>query len=276
MCLNLENRFMIENYANNNGLVNQEQINHSIINQGFSESTILLIDNFTNNILNGKSNLTKFNQKEHAGLCCAGEVLIGAYVVCNYARTSLTTSGDAFESKRNVPNWEIDELQEKLVQEWAESKQIWFPNAEEERESVYGCMIAPGAEAKVFYKDNETSVIKLRTSIYATLERAFESIVLHNTLFPETPMNVIGFTRDKDGLFRTILTQPYVCCDRLATKEEIDSMVGEKGFIDNHNGQGVNYISERLHLEDMHPANVFIDSISLKPVCIDCIVKFKR
>jgi hypothetical protein len=46
-------------------------------------------------------------------------VLIGAYVVCNYARTSLTTSGDAFESKRNVPNWEIDELQEKLVQEWA-------------------------------------------------------------------------------------------------------------------------------------------------------------
>ena len=69
-------------------------------------------------------------------------MLIGAYVVCNYARTSLTTSGDAFESKRNVPNWEIDELQEKLVQEWAESKQIWFPNAEEEIESVYGSMIA--------------------------------------------------------------------------------------------------------------------------------------
>lgn len=149
---------MIENYANNNGLVDQEQINHSIINQGFSESTILLIDNFTNDILNGKSNLTKFNQKEHAGLCCASEVLIGAYVVCNYARTSLTTSGDAFEGKRNVPNWEIDELQEKLVQEWVESKQIWFPNAEEEIESVYGSVIAQGAEAKVYYKDNEKSM----------------------------------------------------------------------------------------------------------------------
>ena len=86
MCLNLENRFMIENYANNNGIVNQEQINNSIINQGFSESTIILINNFTSDILNGKSNLTKFNQKEHAGLCCAGEVLIGACIVCNYAR----------------------------------------------------------------------------------------------------------------------------------------------------------------------------------------------
>lgn len=75
---------------------------------------------------------------------------------------------------------------------------------------------------------------------------------------------------------RTILTQPYVGCERLATKEEIDLMVGNIGFIDNYNGQGVNYISERLHLEDMHPANVFVDSISSKPVCIDCIVKFKR
>jgi hypothetical protein len=137
-------------------------------------------------------------------------------------------------------------------------------------------MIAQGAEAKVYYKDNDTSVIKLRTSIYATLERAFESIVLHNALFPETPMNVIGFTRDKDGLFRTILTQPYIGCKRLATKEEIDLMVEGKDFIDNYNGQGVNYINDRLHLEDMHPANVFIDSVSSKPVCIDCIVKFKR
>lgn len=203
-------------------------------------------------------------------------MLIGAYLVCNYARTSLTTSGNASECEKLAPNWQIDELQEKLVQEWAEVMNIWFPSAEENIESEYGNMIAQGAEAKVYYKDNDTSVIKLRTSIYATLERAFESIVLHNALFPETPMNVIGFTRDKDGLFRTILTQPYIGCKRLATKEEIDLMVEGKDFIDNYNGQGVNYINDRLHLEDMHPANVFIDSVSSKPVCIDCIVKFKR
>ena len=137
-------------------------------------------------------------------------------------------------------------------------------------------MIAQGAEAKVYYKDGDTSVVKVRTSIYATLSRALESIVLHNTLFHETPMNVIGFTRDADGLFRSISTQPYIGCKRLATKEEIDQMVAEKGFKDNLDGRGVNYIGERLHLEDMHPANVFIDMISNTPVCIDCIVKFIR
>ena len=86
----------------------------------------------------------------------------------------------------------------------------------------------------------------------------------------------IGFTRDSDGLFRIILTQPFIGCQRLATKAEIDEMVSEKGFHDNCDGSGVNYISERLHLEDMHPANVFIDPQSCKPICIDCIVKFVK
>ena len=38
----------------------------------------------------------------------------------------------------------------------------------------------------------------------------------------------------------------------------------------------VPYNSSRLQLEDMHPANVFVEEQSLLPVCIDCIVKFKR
>jgi hypothetical protein len=89
-------------------------------------------------------------------------------------------------------------------------------------------------------------------------------------------MNAFGFTRDSDNLFRIILTQPYVRCLRLATKQEIDTLVSEKGFHDNGDGQGVNYISDRIALEDMHPANVFIDEVSSKAICIDCIVKFKN
>ena len=53
-------------------------------------------------------------------------------------------------------------------------------------------------------------------------------------------------------------------------------MVLSKGFRDNGDGNGVNYISERLHLEDMYPANVFIDQLTSTPICIDCIVKFRK
>ena len=265
---------MSKELLNSASPISIELIYAAIRDNGFSEQTTQLIDNFTNDILNGKTNLTQFNQAEHAGLCCAGEMLIGAYLVSCYARTSFEASANASASQVSPGNWEIDELQEKLVQQWAEARGIWFDNAERDIEAEYGPMIAQGAEAKVYYQNGDTSVIKLRTSIYATLGRALESIVLHNALFAETPMNVIGFTRDFEGMFRIICTQPYVTCKRLATKQEIDLMVAQKGFRDNGDGRGVNYIGERLHLEDMHPANVFIDALTDQPICIDCIVKF--
>ena len=255
----------------------QDQINTSIKYNGFSEHTLQLIDNYTNDILNGRTNLDRFNLPEHAGVCTAGAPLIGAYIVCNYARTSLEASRDAGTGQTSSPtNWEVDAKQEELVQQWAEAKRLWFLHAEQLFTTQFGPQIAEGAEAKVYYKDGFTSVVKARTSIYSTYSKALEAIVLHNTLFPETQMSVIGFTRDTDGLFRCILTQPYIGCKRLATKAEIDEMVFAKGFRDNYGGQGVNYIGDRLCLEDMHPANVFIDDISNQPICIDCIVKFVK
>ena len=246
----------------------------SIRENGFSARSIELIDNFINDILNGRTNLDRFNQQEHAGLCTADSPLIGAYAVCCYARASFEPSANAPESQGSPANWEIDAKQEECVEQWARAKGIWFSNPEKVFTSVYGPMIAKGAEAKVYYKAGDTSVIKERCSIYSTLDKALEAIVLHNALFPETQMISIGFTRDADGLFRIILTQPYIDCLRLATKAEIDEMVAAKGFHDNGDGNGVNYIGDRLHLEDMHPANVFIDQQSGKPICIDCIVKY--
>ena len=237
---------------------------------------IQYIDQQISDIQNGTRDLLQFNQPEHAGVCSAGPLLIGALLVCDLARESLSTGGDATSGQGRPSNWQIDESQEQYVQKWAEAKGIWIPEAEEWLQSKYGSMMAQGAEAKVYGRTGDTHVIKLRTSIYATLGRALEAIALHNYLFPQTIMRVIGFTRDADELFRIILTQPYIECKRLATKAEIDAMVNRKKIADNGDGNGVNYISPRLHLEDMHPANVFVEQSSDAPVCIDCIVKFRR
>ena len=238
------------------------------------------IDKRINDILYGTRDLPQFNQPEHAGVCSAGPLLIGALIVCYNTRESLSTSSNApgcQGTARIAPsNWQIDEAQEQALQQWAEANGVWIPEADEWLAENYGQMIASGAEAKVYYKTGDTHVVKARTSIYATLGRAIEAIALHNALFPESIMRVFGFTRDADGLFRILLTQPYIECKRLATKAEIDEMVAAKGFHDNGDGNGVNYVSERLHLEDMHPANVFIEPLTDKPICIDCIVKFVR
>ena len=247
-----------------------------IAHEGFSDITIQAINNYVKDIQNGTEDFYRFNLSEHAGLCTAGAPLIGASIVACYATASLTTSSNAEGCEGSQANWEIDERQEQLIEQWAKSANLWEENSEQFLVEEFGPMIAQGAEAKVYYKDGDTSVIKERCSIYSTTQKALDAIVLHNYLFPETAMNVIGFTRDSDGLMRIVLTQPYVNCLRLATKKEIDDMVAAKGFRDNRNGQGVNYISDRLALEDMHPANVFTDVVTEKPICIDCIVKFVK
>ena len=100
---------MTDQIQDNNGIT-LDIIYASIGNNGFSEQTLQLIDNYINNILDGKTDIIQFNQQEHAGLCCAGEALIGAYIVCNYARASLEAGSDVGTCKTNLPNWEIDEL----------------------------------------------------------------------------------------------------------------------------------------------------------------------
>ena len=251
-----------------------EHLYEQITKEGFTAQTLREINNYINDIQNGREDFLRFNLSEHAGLCKGGAHLIGASIIASYATASLTASSNVEGSEGKPASWQIDECQEKLIEQWARAANLWEENSEQILIKEFGPMIAQGAEAKVYYSYGNTSVVKERTSIYSTWQKALDAIVLHNYLFPETAMKVVGFTRDSDGLMRVVLTQPYVNCLRLATKEEIDNMVGEKGFRDNKEGQGVNYISDRLNLEDMHPANVFIDTITKKPICIDCIVKF--
>ena len=265
------NRIFAKEIENEDRMRSINDIYEAIDADGFKDSTLQLIDEYISDIENGFTDFPRFNQQEHAGLCKGGSPLIGASIIACYASASLRASCDAEGREGGPANWEIDERQEQLIEQWAKASNLWEDNSEQFLVEEFGPMIAQGAEAKVYYKEGDTSVIKERCSIYSTTQKALDAIVLHNCLFPETAMKVIGFTRDHDGLMRIVLTQPYVNCLRLATKEEIDNMVAAKGFRDNWNGQGVNYISDRLALEDMHPANVFIDVVTEKPICIDCI-----
>ena len=251
-----------------------QDIDNAIAADGFTESTLHIIDDQINDIENGRTNFSRFSIPEHAGLCTAGAPLIGASIIACHARRSLAASCNASSGQGSPANWQIDEIQEQMVERWAKAARLWVDNSEEIITRNFGPIIAQGAESKVYYKDGDPSVVKARVSIYSTTQKALDAIVLHNYLFPETAMHVIGFTRDADGLMRIILTQKYIRCLRLATKEEIDDLVAPMGFRDNGDGNGVNYISDRIALEDMHPANVFIDEVSERPICIDCIAKF--
>ena len=274
---------MQQNYKYNMRI---EHIFGMIAKEGFTDITLHEISNYIKDIQNGTEDFPRFNLSEHAGFCTAGAPLIGASIIACYATASLTAGSNAegcegqCKSRAEISSLDLcrDAACARSTEqgEWAKAANLWEDDSEQILTEEFGPKIAQGAEAKVYYKEGNTSVVKERTSIYSTWQKALDAIVLHNCLFPETAMKVIGFTRDSDNLMRIVLTQPYVNCKRLATKDEIDDMVAAKGFRDNWNGQGVNYISDRLALEDMHPANVFVDVVTDKPICIDCIVKFVK
>ena len=108
------------NDMNENPLID---IFDSIRDSDFSAHTLQLIDTFTNEILNGRANIHRFNLQEHAGLCTAGAPLIGAYAVCSYARASFESGRFSSEGQTSSPsNWEIDAKQEEVLQQWAYGK----------------------------------------------------------------------------------------------------------------------------------------------------------
>ena len=95
------------------------EIYDAIDANGFKESTLKLIDEYINDIENGRADFSRFNEQEHAGLCKAGAAVIGASVVASYARRSITASCNAEGCEGGPFNWEIDEKQEQLLEQWA-------------------------------------------------------------------------------------------------------------------------------------------------------------
>ena len=93
---------MSEELLNSTSSISIESIYAAIRDNGFSELTIQLIQ-WKN----------KPYSIQSSGACrslLAGEMLIGAYIVSCYARTSLEASANASASQVSPGNWEIDEV----------------------------------------------------------------------------------------------------------------------------------------------------------------------
>ena len=124
-----------------------QDIYEAIAKEGFTESTLHAIDELVNQIENGSTDLPRFNLREHSGVCKAGSALIGASIVASYAARSLSASSDA-RSGQGVPSsWEIDELQEKLIEQWAKAARLWVETSDDIVRSGFGPMIAHGGYA---------------------------------------------------------------------------------------------------------------------------------
>lgn len=84
-----------------------QDIYEAIATEGFSEWGLQLIDEYVNDIQNGTRDFPRYNLSEHAGLCEASPVLIGASIIASYATRSFTASSHVEGCPGGPANWQM-------------------------------------------------------------------------------------------------------------------------------------------------------------------------
>lgn len=149
------------------------------------------------------------------------------------------------------------------LEKLAKEQGRWRDHLIDRLEEKYGKKIGKGSEAFA-YREEGGPVIKARTidpdveGSYKSIEDALASIEIHNRLFPETAMKIIGYGED-EGEFNVIIQQPYID-GRYATQEEIDQFIQEKfGAEKDPSVIGdTSFKTAAYLLQDLKPQNIIV------------------
>ena len=119
-----------------------------------------------------------------------------------------------------------------------------------------------GGEARVYLDYDGKNVIKVNDAVYyATWLEFFNSILLHNLVFPNTAYNLIGFTKG-EGVLYAVMKQPFITSDGQAELDSIKKLLAYNGF-ENTRRNDYHHKELGLILEDMHDENVLVNSNTL-------------
>jgi hypothetical protein len=190
--------------------------------------------------------------------------------------------GRAFGGLRNVEATEIlrrsqetdFRAYERRLTEYAQKNRCWFAVKSIKENFKY---LGSGAESDVYLNKDGKSVIKLvnyRAYSETPLDFLDHRITLHNTIFPETAYELLGFTYsheiDEEG-FYFITRQTFIDSNTpRPTQEEIDNYMKLKGFVI-HDGT---FFIEGYIISDLAPRN-FVKDNNGKLYCIDPLIRLK-
>jgi hypothetical protein len=173
------------------------------------------------------------------------------YLLSASFATSTTVKTD-FESKSV-----IKEEQAQLLEHHSTIDNLWVTYIIGEDR-----FLTRGGEARVYLDKDGKNVIKINDAVYyATWLEFFNSILLHNLIFPNTAYTLLGFTKENDILY-AVMKQPFITSDGQAELDNIKKLLAYNGF---ENTRRNDYFNKELGLilEDMHDENVLVNSDTL-------------
>lgn len=177
-------------------------------------------------------------------------------LLCGSFSTSTTVKKD-FESKSIIKEEQVE-----FLKKHARENNLWINQAPSPQN-----FLARGGEACVYFDSDSKSVIKLNDGVYyATWLEFFNSIIIHNLLFPNTAYTFLGFI-EIEGSFQAVLKQPFITSDNAIDLSDVRKLLAYNGF-ESRERNGVptnNYYNKELGiiLEDIHDENVIVNSNTL-------------
>ncbi len=222
----------------------------------------------------------KNNTQYEQSIKSAGQLFKDAYSIVK-GGSSKDNEGfqgktDAGKSIRERVHEESSKQQKELIS-WARKTDNIIVEPNDYFEEEYG-ESQSGSETTVWVaNDNGRNVAIKSISLnhYATPEKLLDRILIHNTAFPSTAMEVLKVGVSDNGM-SIIVKQPWIeSGETIANPKEIEDYMLSQGFV-HTKGQGVNaeYSKDNYVVTDIRPENVIKQPDGTLAV-IDCFAMFK-
>lgn len=157
---------------------------------------------------------------------------------------------------RNLFSKKVRPQEEKDLITWAKTNNFLLSNDEFNKNWIRDGKKGE-SEHEVYYdEDNHTWVKRNNLSLHSTYLEYFHRILLHNYMFPEAPVTLIGFVINHNQLM-PVVTQPHIHASRGASREEVQEYMKKLGY---RYVPTDNYVNDEagIRVEDLHDENVLV------------------
>lgn len=243
-------------------------INQRIWESGFDTDSLKTLDKIVQEIDNGTKVFERIPQEQQSGLSKGSSILTASSIICRGCPGTRSEVREIYDTDDLIGEGTI---QERLVEVWARIKGCWYEYPE-----LYLASCSDvkdyGTESIVYFNVNTQIVTKLISlKHYNILRLALDRIIIHNALFPNTYLKVIGFGRNQNNEFVILAEQPYCVGDIVSEQERCDFM-HKLGFKDAgmDYGMHLNYYTSNLYVGDLNDYNVIKGNNCIHVIDADC------
>lgn len=176
------------------------------------------------------------------------------------------TIRNAQKDSRDLSESDRQERVTRAVEAYAKENNLWTPADEID----LGTPFPSGNENEVYYNESDGYVYKANNLFNAkSIPALLDQVKTHNELFPETKLELTGFTGFDGRSVLPVFKQLFINTGTEASPQEIESFMGKLGFKKIGDAK---FTNGQYEVSDLHPRNVLKDEAGDLYV-IDNIIK---